>query len=123
MIDPQQVLQAMLQPGGLKSSLFPPTSRYHGIDTATLETADGKTIIYVRRRFLPAPERFALLQEHVVTQGERLDNITAHYLGDPEQFWRVCDANAAMRPDELTETIGRRLRITLPEGIPGMPNA
>ena len=27
-----------------------------------------------------------------------------------------------MRPDELTETIGRRLRITLPEGIPGMPN-
>ena len=37
----------------------------------------------------------------------------------PRQFWRVCDANAAMRPDELTETIGRRLRITLPEGIPG----
>jgi hypothetical protein len=28
-----------------------------------------------------------------------------------------------MRPDELTETVGRRLRITLPEGIPGMPNA
>ena len=45
------------------------------------------------------------------------------YLGDPEQFWRVCDANRAMRPDELTETIGRRLRITLPEGIPGAPNA
>ena len=55
--------------------------------------------------------------EHMVTEGERLDNITAQYLGDPEQFWRVCDANGAMRPDELTETIGRRLRITLPEGI------
>ena len=26
-----------------------------------------------------------------------------------------------MRPDELTETLGRRLRITLPEGIPGAP--
>lgn len=123
MNDPNQALQAMLQPGGLKTSLFPPTSRYNGIDTATMETADGKTIIYLRRRLVPSPDRFALLQEHVVTQGERLDNITAKYFGDPEQFWRVCDANAAMRPDELTETIGRRLRITLPEGIPGMPNA
>ena len=124
MIDPNQALQAMLQPaGGLTANLFPPTSRYHGIDTATLETAEGKTIIYLRRRFLPPPERFALLQMHVVTQDERLDNITAQYLGDPEQFWRVCDANGAMRPDELTETIGRRLRITLPEGVPGVPNA
>jgi hypothetical protein len=124
MMDPNQALQAMLQPaGGLTVNLFPPTSRYYGIDTATLETAEGETIIYLRRRFLPPPERFALLQMHVVTQDERLDNITAQYLGDPEQFWRVCDANGAMRPDELTETIGRRIRITLPEGVPGMPNA
>lgn len=102
---------------------FPMNSRYSGIETATLETPDGKEIIYLRRRLLPPVNRFALLLEHVVTQGERLDNITATYLGDPEQFWRVCDANGAMRPDDLTETIGRRLRITLPEGIPGLPNA
>lgn len=102
---------------------FPMNSRYSGIETAMLETPDGKTIIYLRRRLLPPLDRFALLQEHIVTQGERLDNITARYLGDPEQFWRVCDANGAMRPDELTETMGRRLRITMPEGIPGMPNA
>ena len=103
--------------------LFPPTSRYQNIGTAMLEASDGKTVIYLKRRFVPPPERFALLQEHVVVQGDRLDNITARYLGDPEQFWRVCDANGAMRPDELTEEIGRRLRVTLPEGIPGVPNA
>lgn len=102
---------------------FPPTSRYAGIETATLEDAAGNTIIYLRRRFVPQPDRFSLLQEHVVKKGERLDNITAQYLDDPEQFWRVCDANRAMRPDELAEIVGRRLRITLPEGIPGMPNA
>ncbi|HEX8267921.1 MAG TPA: hypothetical protein VF596_21160 [Pyrinomonadaceae bacterium] len=102
---------------------FSPTSRYYGIETTTLETPRGKIVIYLRRRFVPSPERFALLQEHVVKQDERLDNITAQYLGDPEQFWRVCDGNGAMRPEELTETIGRRLRITLPEGIPGIPNA
>jgi hypothetical protein len=103
--------------------MFPVTSRYYGLATATLETADGKTIVYVRRRFVPAPERFELLQEHTVAEGERLDTITAQYLGDPEQFWRVCDANGAVRPEELTETVGRRLRITLPEGIPGVPGA
>ena len=56
-------------------------------------------------------------------QGDRLDNITAKYLGDPEQFWRMCDANGAIRPDELTETIGNTIRITLPQGIPGPKNA
>lgn len=99
--------------------MFPPTSRYAGIETAELELGPDRTVVYLRRRFVPQPERFALLQEHLVVDGDRLDNITATYLTDPEQFWRIADANAAMRPEELTETIGRRLRITLPEGVPG----
>lgn len=116
-------MKAILQNINLKTSLFPPTSRYHGIDTATMEMADGKTVIYLRRRFVPSPERFELIQEHTVTEGDRLDNVTAHYLGDPEQFWRIADANNAMQPEELTEEIGRKLRITQPEGIPGAQNA
>ena len=122
MADPNQSLLDLLKPGALKATLFAPTSRYYGIDTATIEASDGRITIFICRRFVPAPERFALLVEHTVTQGERLDNITARYLGDPEQFWRVCDANGAMRPDGLTERAGRKLRITLPEGIPGQTN-
>ena len=114
-------LRLLVQPLGVTTTLFPVTSRYHGLETATRQTAAGKTVIYLRRRFVPPPERFALLQEHVVGDGERPDTIAARYLGDPEQFWRICDANAALRPDELTERPGRRLRITLPEGIPGVP--
>jgi hypothetical protein len=102
---------------------FPPTSRYYSIETTTLKTSDGRTIAYLRRRFLPAPNRFALLVEHFVLEGERLDSIAAKYMSDPEAFWRIADANAAMRPEELAETPGRRIRITLPEGIPGAPNA
>lgn len=105
------------------NAIFPPTSRYALTPTASLERADGGTVTYLRRRFVPAPENFALLQWHRVVQGERLDNIAARYLGDPEQFWRLCDANRALRPEELTGTIGRQLRITLPLGIPGVPHA
>ncbi|MCU1264360.1 MAG: hypothetical protein JWM21_678 [Acidobacteria bacterium] len=99
--------------------MFPFTSRYSNIEQSKIQTVDGKQIIFLRRRFVPPSSRFVLLQEHSVTEGERLDNITAQYLSDPEQFWRLCDANDAMRPAELTETVGRRLRITLPDGIPG----
>jgi hypothetical protein len=107
----------------MSAFLFTPTSRYYGLPTTTLETADHRMIPCLSRRFLPDPARFALLTEHEVTQGERLDNTTADYFGDPEAFWRLCDANRAMRPEELLEHLGRRLRITLPEGIPGTPNA
>jgi nucleoid-associated protein YgaU len=102
--------------------MFPPTSRYANIEIAQFDLGQGRTINYLRRRFVPQPDRFVLLLEHVVVDGDRLDNITARYLGDPEQFWRIADANGAMRPDELTETPGRRLRITLPEGIAVAPN-
>ena len=105
--------------------LFPPTSRYHSVETTKLVDAEGKEIVFLRRRFVPQPESLALLVEHVVRQGERLDNVTARYLDDPEQFWRICDANRAMQPDALLDDdrIGQRLRITLPEGVPGTPSA
>lgn len=114
--------QPFPQPGSLEANLFPPASRYHGLETAKLERADGEIVVYLRRRFVPPPERFALLQEHTVVQGDRADNLADKYLGDPEQFWRICDANGVLRLDELTERIGKRLRITLPEGIPGSPS-
>jgi hypothetical protein len=99
--------------------LFPITSRYHKTETATLEGEDERVIVYLRRRFLPDPRQFVLLQEHRVAEGERPDHLASVFLNDPEQFWRLADANAVMHPDELTERIGRLVRITLPEGIPG----
>jgi hypothetical protein len=103
--------------------MFPNTSRYANIKTDELQDANGRQIVYLRRRFISQPERFALLMEHLVTEGERLDNITFKYLGDAEQFWRICDANGVMRPEELTETTGQRIRITMPEGLPATPQA
>ena len=93
--------------------MFSVNSRYDGIEIATMQTASNQTVVYLQRRFLPLSEKFEVLQEHTLTQGDRLDNITDTYLGDPEQFWYLCDANNAMHPDELTAQIGQKLDIPL----------
>jgi hypothetical protein len=98
---------------------FPPNSRYYKTEIATLTTTEGETVAYLRRRFVPQPETFTTLQDHRVQEGERLDLIAARYLGDPEQYWKICDANAAMIPSDLTETPGRTLHIAMPEGVTG----
>ncbi len=110
-------VQNLLSPTSAQATQFPPTSRYYGIATATLDRPGAHTVIYLERRFVPSPDGFQLLQRHTVTQGERLDNIAAQNLGDPQAFWRICDANRAMRPEELTETLGREIKITLPAGF------
>ena len=102
------------------SDKFPPSSRYHDIEVATIAGLDGLAIAYLRRRFVPQPERFALLREHTVRAGERLDHLAALYLGDPEQFWRIADANGAIAPETLTDDAGTTVRITLPADVPAM---
>ncbi len=99
--------------------MFDSTSRYYTIATAQLTVIDrdGQTrlIAYKRRRFIPALEGTVTLVEYLVSQGDRLDNITAPYVGDPTQFWRICDANLALNPDELTDEPGKSIRIALPK--------
>jgi hypothetical protein len=109
-------------PTGLETTLFPPTSRYHGLAIKRWQQTDGQRVPYVARRFVPHQERFETLREHTVVQGDRLDNLSAQYLGDPEQFWRVADANNQLDPSALTLVAGDVVRITLPEGIPGLSN-
>jgi hypothetical protein len=98
---------------------FPANSRYHGTATAILTLEDGTEIAYLCPRILPDPARFTLVAEHVVAEGDRLDNIAAVTLGDPELAWRIADSSRAMNPFALTRRVGQRLRITLPEGVGG----
>jgi len=111
-------VQAMLAQTSLTRSLFLPNSRYYGSAIANMVTADGP-VAYIRRRFVPQPSGFQLIQLHAVQQGDRLDNLAAQYLGDPTLFWRLCDANRAMQPWTLTETVGATIRITMPAGVTG----
>jgi len=100
-------------------SQYPRTSRYHGIPTAVRTGPDGRQVTYLRRRLLPRPDSLTAIAEHVVAAGDRPDLLAFRYLGDAEQWWRIADANPVLHPDELTATPGRRVRITLPAGVPG----
>jgi hypothetical protein len=94
--------------------MFDSQSRYAELETASHMTASGRDIRYVRRRLLPSPDAGTTLIEHRISEGERLDNLSAKYLGDPTAFWRVCDANLITYPSELTDELGRAVRIAMP---------
>jgi hypothetical protein len=47
---------------------------------------------------------------------ERLDQVASRTLGDPQQFWRLCDANDAMNPFTLLQETSGRLVLPSPYG-------
>ncbi len=95
--------------------MFEPTSRYYSIETVTMIASNSREVAYKRRRLLPRGAQMPLLAEVTVKQGERLDHVVARTLGDPEQYWRVCDANDAMNPLELVDEPGKTIRIPVPQ--------
>jgi hypothetical protein len=88
--------------------MFSKKSRYAKVADAEGIDAGGRTVRYKRIRFIPPtpPQR-----GHIVTEGERLDLISYFYYKDARRFWRICDANAAMFPDDLANDIGRKINI------------
>jgi hypothetical protein len=96
--------------------MFDATSRYHGIPQVTrdIQLSDGtiRTVVYVQRRIIPPVDDSLVVVEHTFTQGERLDNITARYLGNALLFWKVCDANNVRSPGDL-EVVGKVIKFSL----------
>ena len=111
-------IQAMYEAGIVEATDFPPDSRYSGVPTRTFTALDGRLVPYLARRFSPPPEAFATMAYRIVAEGERLVQIAAETIGNPEAFWQHCDANRAIWPEDL-EGAGTELRLTLPEGVPG----
>lgn len=105
---------------GTPSPGYPPDSRYARTDNTTKTLADGRTVTYLRRRFIPDTTDLPTQAFHDMSAVDRLDNLAATYYGDSQLWWRVADANAVSDPDELL-VAGRRVRITGAQASPGVP--
>ena len=117
MADP---LQELLAAGAVPTTSFPPTSRYAGVPVDAWDPGpDRPPVPFLGRRLCPRTERFALLYEVRIAEADRRDLLANTHVGDPELWWRLADANGAVDPRELTEPIGRRIRVTSAEGVPG----
>lgn len=95
--------------------MFEPTSRYYPLGTLKYIDRHGREVVYVQRRFVPPGESMPTLTEVTVIREDRLDLIAARTLGPPDQFWRVCDANNALNPFDLTDEVGRVVRVAQPQ--------
>jgi hypothetical protein len=87
-------------------------SRYEKVGTNQITDPTGRVIVYKKIRFIPSTQG---LVGYTVRQGDRLDSIANHTFRDPQRFWRICNANDAMWPDDLL-LVGRALAIPPSEG-------
>jgi hypothetical protein len=113
----EKAIQSMVLGAAGNGGPTNPSSRYYGFPIEKLTRADGVQIAYLQRRIVPQPDIYTSLQDHVVVDGDRLDNLAAKYLGDPILYWIICDANGTVDPETLTREVGRRIHIPRASGI------
>lgn len=92
--------------------MFSPISRYSNVPEAVFVDAQGRSVRYkLMRRIITTAQMQAL---HMVAPGDRPDLIAFRYYRDPELYWRICDVNRAMAPQDIVATPRRILTIPLP---------
>jgi hypothetical protein len=94
------------------------TGRYDGAEVAvtTVRDSDGaeRQVRYLRRDRPAAPAAAQPLATHLVVAGDRLDTVTARYLGDPLVYWWVADANPGLGLDDLIGPAPEGLLLRIP---------
>ncbi len=111
-------LAALVKSGVGTGAPTNPNSRYYGSAVEQITLADGTVVAYLSRRIVPQMSIYAQTQNYTAVAGDRLDNLAARYLGDPQLYWMIADANGVKDPDELTAEPGRVILIPLVSGIP-----
>ena len=83
-------------------------SRYERLPVLHTTDSRGREVAYKATRLIP---RSDFLSGYLVTEGDRIDLIAYDRYRDAERFWRICDANVAMWPEELVRRPGRVIGI------------
>ncbi len=88
-------------------------SRYAPCARLTRTDASGRAVEYLATRILPLGDAVAGPAGTDVRAAElyRLDLVAYRTLRDPDQAWRIADANDAIDPFALCARVGDRLRL------------
>jgi nucleoid-associated protein YgaU len=111
-------LSSLVQSAAGNGATTNSNSRYYGAAVETTTLADGTPVKYLVRRIVPQATIYTSIQNYVVVDGDRIDNLAAKFLGDPTLWWMICDANGATDPDELVAQAGRTILLPMAAGIP-----
>ena len=82
-------------------ALYEKNSRY-ALHATIVEVTDenGRKVKRIgRARRPPLTE----LGEHIRREGQRLDHLANYYLRDPNAYWKICELNDVLLPDQLAE--------------------
>lgn len=99
--------------------MFSKSSRYWAVPDLTVPDAQGRVLPAKDIRLLPAVTGTF---QHLVTQGDRLDQLAYTYYGQPLDWWHISDANPgimsplALLGDEPVTTA--RLPVAATSGTP-----
>jgi hypothetical protein len=104
-------------------AVLPRISRYYGLDSAVDSDPrqPGRTVMVDAARVAPEPTGTF---QHVLAEGDRLDQLAVRYYREPRKWWQICDAN----PEFLSplELLGRgptaTVRLTLAPAGPQPPD-
>jgi hypothetical protein len=80
--------------------MFDDKSRYKNLQAYEVKDRRGRNVTFVG--IPPAPDQ-APMGRHLMKQGQRLDHLAKQYLDDPAGYWRICEINGVMLPEELSE--------------------
>ena len=82
-------------------SVFQSNSRYLKYAALTSATdRKGQVVACLTPARLPVQVE---LGKHRLKQGQRLDHLAEHYLGDATQYWRIAFGNDALTADQIAE--------------------
>jgi hypothetical protein len=101
------------------SHQYPPNSRYARAPVLVWTAPDGSQTTYLGRRIIPETRRYTALDHYRSAGDVRIDRLADEYYGDPEQYWRICDANAVENPAEAVAEDGTLVVIPLPLEVSG----
>lgn len=101
--------------------MFSKTSRYWAVPDITVPDSQGRVLPAKDIRLLPTVTGTF---QHLVSQGDRLDQLAYTYYGQPLNWWHISDANPgiesplALLGDDPVTTI--RLPVTSATGAPSL---